>query len=62
MLGSQRQNEILEYLKKNETISVKKIVKTFFVSEATARRDLNALEHTGLIRRVFGGALSIKQS
>lgn len=56
MLGSQRQNEILEYLKKNETISVKKIVKTFFVSEATARRDLNALEHTGLIRRVFGGA------
>ena len=59
MLGTQRQNEILEYLKKHETISVKKIVKTFYVSEATARRDLNALERTGLIRRIFGGATLI---
>ena len=56
MIGTQRQNEILEYMRKHETISVKKIVKLFFVSEATARRDLKALEHAGLIRRVFGGA------
>ncbi len=56
MIGTQRQNEILEYIKTRETISIKKIVKTFYVSEATARRDLNALEQSGLIRRVFGGA------
>lgn len=56
MIGTQRQNEILEYMRKHETISVKKIVEFLYVSEATARRDLSALEHAGLIRRVFGGA------
>ena len=56
MIGTQRQHEILEYLRKHETISVKQIVKEFYVSEATARRDLNELEKSGIIRRVFGGA------
>lgn len=56
MIGTKRQQDILNYIQLNETITVKKIVKTFFVSEATARRDLQALEKTGLIRRVFGGA------
>ena len=56
MLGTQRERVILEYLKKHECISVRKIVKDFYVSEATARRDLTVLEKAGLIRRVFGGA------
>lgn len=55
-LGTERQRKILERMKENETISIKEIVKDFFVSEATARRDLTALEKSGLIRRVFGGA------
>lgn len=59
MIGTQRQQEILEYMKSNETISVRTIVKKFFVSEATARRDLTALENAGLLRRVFGGATLI---
>jgi DeoR/GlpR family transcriptional regulator of sugar metabolism len=59
MIGTQRQQEILEYLEQYQTVSVKQIVKKFFVSEATARRDLEALEKTGLIRRVFGGATLI---
>lgn len=56
MITTQRQEKILEYIKTNETVSVKQIVKHFFVSEATARRDLTALEKTGVIRRIFGGA------
>ena len=56
MIGTERQREILEYIKTYETISVQQIVKKFYVSEATARRDLNVLEKSGLIRRVFGGA------
>lgn len=62
MIGTQRQNEILEYMKKHQTISVRKIVEKFYVSEATARRDLDALEKSGLIRRVFGGASLIEGS
>lgn len=56
MLGKERQNEILNYLKIYETVSVKKLTELFFASEATIRRDLNELERSGLIRRVFGGA------
>ena len=56
MIGTQRQNEILEYIKRHGSISVKEIVKKFYISEATARRDLDALERSGIIRRVFGGA------
>ena len=62
MLGSQRQMEILEYMNVHETISVKEIVKKFYVSEATARRDLEQLEKSGLIRRVFGGAVLLTGS
>lgn len=59
MIGTQRQNEILEYIKKFESISIQEIVKKFYVSEATARRDLIELEKSGIIRRVFGGAMLI---
>ena len=56
MLGSERQGQILEYLKKNQTVSVKKLTETLYISEATARRDLNELCKTGLVKRVYGGA------
>ena len=56
MIGTERQRAILDYMREHETISVSQIVKTFYVSEATARRDLNVLEQAGSIRRVFGGA------
>ena len=59
MLGSERQLQILDFIKEHETISVQQIVNKFFVSEATARRDLSALETTGLVRRIFGGATLI---
>ncbi len=62
MLGSQRQMEILEYMNVHETIRVKEIVKKFYVSEATARRDLEQLEKSGSIRRVFGGAVLLTGS
>ena len=59
MSETSRQSDILEYLNEHETISVKKICKLFYVSEATARRDLTALEKQGAVRRVFGGATLI---
>lgn len=59
MLGSERQLQILDFIKEHETISIQQIVNKFFVSEATARRDLSALEATGLVRRIFGGATLI---
>ncbi len=56
MIGTERQLQILEYIRNHEAISVRQVVEKFYVSEATARRDLSALESTGLVRRIFGGA------
>ena len=59
MPNNSRQSDILAYLNEHETISVKDLCKKFYVSEATARRDLTALEKQGAVRRVFGGATLI---
>ena len=62
MLGSERQLQILSYLQQHESIRVQDIVKNFYVSDATARRDLTALEKSGAIKRVFGGAMLVQRS
>lgn len=62
MLNKERQLEILKYLHANQTVSVKKLTKLLFVSEATIRRDLVELEREGQINKVYGGATIIFNS
>ncbi len=60
MLKIERDDKILAILEKNHSASVHKLASKLFVSEATIRRDLNRLEKSGLIKRVFGGAMLTK--
>ncbi|MBQ8884839.1 MAG: DeoR/GlpR transcriptional regulator [Clostridia bacterium] len=57
MLINERQNKILEFLKKNKTAYVKALARALYVSEATVRRDLNEMQKSGLIERSHGGAI-----
>lgn len=50
-----RLQAILEYLREKRSASVHSLADQLYVSEATIRRDLNALETQGRVRRVFGG-------
>ncbi|MFI5572360.1 DeoR/GlpR family DNA-binding transcription regulator [Streptomyces sp. NPDC051740] len=43
------------------TLSVSELSERLGVSEMTVRRDLNALERQGLVRRVHGGAVATRQ-
>ena len=52
--------EILNVLTQSKSASVRMLAKQLYVSEATVRRDLNALEKQGLVRRVFGGVVLIE--
>lgn len=52
----QRQEMILDYINQHSSASVKQLAETFFLHEATVRRDLNALAKSGRITRVHGGA------
>ena len=56
MALTERQNEILKYLKEKKTVQVAALAKGFFVSEATIRRDLAEMQSMGLIERSHGGA------
>ncbi len=57
--AEERQNNILNLLLRQGRLSVTEIVEQFRVSEATARRDLEALAEQGKIQRVHGGALPV---
>ena len=54
-----RHKRILEMLDKNGSVSVRGLVKELYISEATARRDLSALERKGALKRTFGGATPV---
>jgi DeoR family transcriptional regulator, aga operon transcriptional repressor len=60
--GAERQNQIVELLSHNERLTVTGICKTFSISEATARRDLDALAEQGLLQRVHGGAIPVRRA
>ena len=57
MFYSERQQQLLNLLKKEKSMRVASIASKLFTSESTVRRDLTALEKEGLVRRTFGGAV-----
>ena len=62
MFEFDRLQSILEYLRENRSASVRDLSNKLFASEATIRRDLNALEKQGRVRRVFGGVVLLDNS
>ena len=62
MFLEERQQAILERLKKQKSITVAQLTRELFISPATARRDLCAMEKKGLIRRMHGGAMLLEGS
>ena len=62
MLSLERQDEIMEILNRNKSATVEELAAELFVSGATIRRDLRAMEEKGLIKRSHGGAMPFKSS
>lgn len=56
-IPAQRQQQILEYIKKHEGANIKELAEHLAVSEATVRRDLDNLAENGEIERTHGGAI-----
>ena len=56
MLIISRQQQILDILKRDRSVSVPRLARELFASEPTIRRDLAALEKQGYLKRVYGGA------
>jgi DeoR/GlpR family transcriptional regulator of sugar metabolism len=58
MFAQERQQRVVDLLKRHSRFSVPELEKLFGVSPATIRRDLGFLEESGKILRTHGGALS----
>ena len=55
-IPAQRQQMILDYIRKQEGANIKELASYLEVSEATVRRDLDNLAEAGEIERTHGGA------
>lgn len=56
MNESYRHNRILDILKEKHILSTAEIIDIFNISPATARRDINKLNHQGRLKKVRNGA------
>jgi len=55
----QRRHTIITELNHSGKVSVDQLAKQFSTSEVTIRKDLAALESSGLLLRQYGGAISL---
>jgi DeoR family transcriptional regulator, aga operon transcriptional repressor len=58
----ERQRQILQFIARNQRVTLTEVREIFNVSEATARRDLELLAEQGRLQRVHGGAIAIVQA
>ncbi len=62
MLTQERYQTILELLNEKDAVTVAELSQILDTSESTIRRDLNALDEMGRLKKVFGGATSINRT
>lgn len=60
MFIQEREEEIMKILEQKKAVTVRDLSRKLYVSEATIRRDLNRMEHSGAIRRSHGGAVLVE--
>ncbi|HEX4833002.1 MAG TPA: DeoR/GlpR family DNA-binding transcription regulator [Trebonia sp.] len=61
MLPSQRQDRILEEVRRSGGARIAQLAELLGVSEMTVRRDIDALAARGLVKKVYGGATVSQQ-
>ena len=61
MLAEQRARAILQQLAQHQTVTVTELCQTTGASEATIRRDLNALADQGRLVKIHGGATTLEE-
>lgn len=61
-IPAERQKKMMEYIEANTSAQIHELAEKFHVSEATVRRDLDDLDHQGVLRRTHGGAMKVDKS
>ncbi|WP_409493034.1 DeoR/GlpR family DNA-binding transcription regulator [Amycolatopsis sp. cmx-11-12] len=61
MYAEERQRAILKQARRNGRVDVATLAAAFEITSETVRRDLTALERSGVLRRVHGGAIPVER-
>jgi DeoR family fructose operon transcriptional repressor len=62
MKAAERQLRIRQMLENRDFIDSETLCRELDASESSVRRDLDILEHAGVLKRVYGGAVSVQAS
>lgn len=62
MLTQERYHSILQILNEKGAVTVSELTHILDASESTVRRDLASLDEMGMLKKVFGGATSVRQN
>ena len=57
MISFERKQKILKYLEVNHSATVRELAAAVYTSESSVRRDLEALESEGFVKRFYGGVI-----
>lgn len=57
MIQFERQQKIIDYLTRTNVAKIGELARHLYTSEASIRRDIAALEASGIVTRVYGGVL-----
>jgi len=57
MIQYERRQQLLSYLKEHKSATVAELAGVLYISQASVRRDVAALESEGLVKRKYGGAV-----
>lgn len=61
MLAEERRKEILESLEKNKVVKALELAEKYQVGVETIRRDFDALEKSGNLKKIYGGAAFVEK-
>ncbi len=61
MFADERKSKIIDMIHQNHSVTTSELTEIFQVSLETIRRDLESMEKQGLLKRVHGGAVSVKE-
>ena len=62
MLVEERMEEIVRLVESRGSMQIQELIERLGISESTIRRDLNVLDRKGLLTKVHGGAIAIRNS
>ena len=57
MIQYERQQKIVDYLTHTNVAKIGELARHLYTSEASIRRDIAALEKTGIVTKVYGGVV-----